>query len=144
MAYSTPTYDFGRQTNDLTTTKGLQDNAQEFGRFLSQERFRRGQSEANRVFQERFPKIGSSFNSRGLYHSGLRREGQRKEAEAFQRGTDNARFEQGAAETQMDMQQTMRDQQYQLALQSLVEQLQKARATTFDPFASIGGVIGNG
>jgi hypothetical protein len=144
MAYTTPTYDYGRQANDLTTNKGLQDNAQDYGRFLSQERFRRGLGDANRSFKQNFPKIGAGFNARGIYNSGLRKQGQQQEAEEYQRGVTNAQFEQGARETQFEQQRTMGNAQYQQALQTLFENMQRARATQFDPYAGVGGFVNNG
>jgi len=140
MAFNTPTYDYGLATNKLSTNKGLADQAQTFGRFLSQERHRRGLADTNRTFQDRFPRVGQGFQNRGLYHSGLRREGQRKEAESFQRGVGQQNFEFGVGEAAAEQAQTFRDAQYQQALLDLFDQMQRARAGQ-DPFASLNGVI---
>ena len=142
MAFTTPTYDYGRTTNDLTTEYGLQKNSNDFGRFLSQERFRRGLGDAQRSFKQNFPKIGSSFNQRGMYHSGLRREGQREGVEDYQRQVGDARFEQGVREAEYEQADTLMNQQYQRALQALYENLQRARASEFDPYVTMRGVMG--
>lgn len=140
MAYGTPTYSYGRQTNDLTTNKGLQDVAQNYGRFLSQERFRRGLSDAGRQFkQERFPQIGRNFNRRNMYHSGLRKQAQQQEAQNFQRQTDRFRQDYAQEQGAMSQQQAIRDAGYQRAMLALFEELQQARAAGFDPYASIRG-----
>lgn len=139
--YSTPSYSYGVQANNLTTNKGLTDIAQNYGRFLSQERFRRGLDDGQRQFKENFPGIGRSYNRRGLYHSGLRREAQTNEAQDFQRQTDRYRQDFGASEAQFEQQKAFRDAQYQQALLGLYEQLQQQRAAGFNPFASIQGVL---
>lgn len=140
MAYGTPTYDYGRQANTLTQNKGLTDIAQNYGRFLSQERFRRGTSDANRMFkQERFPRIGRNFNRRGLFHSGLRKQAQTDEAQDFQRQTDRFRQDYGAEQAAFEQSQAFRDAGYQQALLSLYEEMQKARAGGYDPYAAIRG-----
>ena len=139
--YSTPTYDYGRQANTLTTNKGMTDIAQNYGRFLGQERFRRGLDDGQRQFKENFPTIGRSFNQRGLYHSGLRREAQTNEAQDFQRQTDRYRQDFAAEENMFQQQQALQDAQYQQALLSLYEQMQQQRAASFDPFASVTGLL---
>lgn len=136
--YSTPTYDYGRQTNQLTTNKGLQDIAQNYGRFLSQERFRRGLSDANRTFkQDRFPQIGRSFNRRGMYHSGLRKQAQTREAQNFQRQTDRFRQDYGQEQAMMNQTQAFRDAQYQQAMLALFEDMQRQRAAGYNPYQGI-------
>lgn len=140
MAYSTPTYDYGRQANTLTTNKGLQDIAQNYGRFLSQERFRRGLSDGERTFKQNvFPQIGRQYNRRGLYHSGLRQGAQRESAQDFQRQTDRFRQDYGQEQAMMEQQQAFRDTQYQQALLALYEDMQRQRAAGYDPFATIRG-----
>ena len=142
MAFNTPTFDYSRATNNLTTDKGLQDNAQDYGRFLSQERFRRGLGDADRQFKDRFPKVGQGFQNRGMYNSGLRKEGQNKFAGDYQRNVNNARFDFGAQEFGQEQSNTDRQAGYQRALLSLFEQLQQARGAGFDPFAGIKSQIG--
>jgi len=140
MPYSTPTYDAGMQQNQLTTQKGQADIAQQYGTFLSQERHRRGLADANRTFKERFPQIGSAYNRRGMYQSGIRRGGQQKEASAYQRGVNNMNYDYGVQTAQDAQQQTFRDAQYQDAMLHIIEQMQKARAAGYDPFANVQGM----
>jgi len=141
MAYSTPSYDYGMQTNQLTTDKGIQDVMQNYGRFLGQERFRRGMSDANRMFKEQFPNIGRSYNRRGLYHSGLRRGAQTQEAQNFQRQTDRFRQDYATEQSALEQQQALRDAQYQNAMLSLYEQMQQARAAGYDPYGALRGTF---
>lgn len=139
--YGTPTYNYGRQANSLTTNKGLQDIAQNYGRFLSQERFRRGNQDAQRQFQKQFPKIGRSYNRRGLYHSGLRKGAQREEAQDFQRQGDRYRWDYTQDQAFGQQQQALRDAQYQQAMLGLFEEMQGQRAAGYDPFAAIRGLL---
>jgi hypothetical protein len=141
MAFSTPTYDYGRQTSDLSIRKGTSDVARNLGQFFSQERHRRDLEGLNRTFKDRFPQVGSSYNQRGLYHSGLRRAGQRREAEDYQRGVTAANIGQAENEIGMMTQAALSDAEYQQGLLQLFEDLQKARATGVDPFAAIRGVL---
>ena len=141
MAFQTPTYDFGSRQNRLTQNKGLQDSAQNYGRFLSQERFRRGLDDGQRQFQKRFPQVGRSFNARGLYNSGLRKQGQQEEAQDFQRQTDRYRFDQTANEFQFDNAQAARDAAYQDELLQLYAQMQQQRAAGYDPYAAVKGIL---
>lgn len=138
MSYSTPMYDYDTGVNNLTTQKGLSDIAQTYGRFLSQERFRRGNEDRGRQFHESFPRVGRSMNRRGIYDSGIRREAQQKLAEDFQRQGDRARWDFGAETQGQDIQGALGDAAFQQALFDLASQYQKSRATGFDPFAGLG------
>lgn len=139
MAYQTPTYDYGSATNRLTLDKGLQDVMQNYGRYLGQERFRRGMSDAQRMFKQQFPGIGRSYNRRGLYHSGLRRGAQQNEAQEFQRQTDRFRQDYATEQAAMEQQQALRDASYQQALLDMYAQMQQQRAAGYNPFEGVGG-----
>lgn len=141
MAYQTPTYNYEQARSRLTENKGYEDVARNYGRFMGQERFRRGTEDAGRQFTQKFPKVGSHFNRRGMWNSGLRREGQRNFAEDYQRDVARQQWDQGAWETGLDMQQTQSDAQYQRALLDLYENLQRGRAADYDPFAAIRGAF---
>ena len=139
--FQTPTYDYGSAANRLTTSKGLDDIAQTYGRFLSQERHRRTMGDANRQFKREFPKVGSSFNARGLYDSGLRREGQQRYAQDYQRFNDRQNYDYGVQQAASAQSDVLRNAQYQQALLGLYEQMQKQRAAGYDPFAALGGLF---
>lgn len=140
MAYGTPRYDYGQASATLSNQKQSQDAAQAFGTFLGQQRYRRNLQDANQAFTRNIPKVGASFNRRGLYNSGLRREGQNQFVSDYGRTTQRLGEDQVSEATQGQLQQTARDAQYQQALQLLFEQYQAQRAQ-LDPFASIQGVL---
>lgn len=135
-AYGTPTYNYNKATSDLALNKGLSDAANEYGRFLSQQRFRRDQQDMGRQFKENMPRVGSSYNRRGIWNSGLRRQGQRQFGEQYNKALQRSQFDQGAADQQYTMAQSASDARYQKALLDLYEQLQSTRANT-DPFANV-------
>lgn len=139
MAYTTPTYDYGRAQSDLTLNKGLQDQASAYGRFLGQERHRRGLEDTTRGFRQNFPRVAQSYQNRGFYNSGLRREGQQKYGEGFQRDVSRQNYDQALQESAFEQAQALRDAQYQAALRDLFERMQAMRAQD-DPFAQIGGL----
>ena len=137
MSYGTPTYNYEQSRSALTQNKGLEDVARNYGRFMSQERFRRGNEDNTRQFQQGLPKVGTHFNRRGMWNSGLRRQGQQQYAQDFQRGQSRLQFDQAADTAQTDMAQTASDAQYQQALLQLYERMQAESAAGFDPFAAV-------
>lgn len=141
MAYSTPSYDYGKATSRLAENKGYEDVARNYGRFMSQERFRRGAEDAGRQFQQKMPKVGTHYNRRGMWQSGLRQQGQRNFAQDYQRDLGRMQYDQAAAETGFDMQQAQSDAMFQRALLDLYEQLQGGRAAGYDPFAAVRGIV---
>ena len=128
MAYGTPTYDYEKARSGLTERKGFEDVQRDYGRFLGQERFRRGAEDSSRQFRNKFPKVGTHFNRRGMYNSGLRRSGQKEFAQDYQRDLSRQQFDQASMNTQYDMDQTRSDAGYQRALVDLYEQMQAQRA----------------
>lgn len=140
MAYTTPTYDYERARSRIVEDKGTTDAMRDFGRFMGQERFRRSTEDAGRQFRQKFPKVGTHFNRRGMWQSGLRQQGQRDFAQDYQRDLGRLQFDQGAMNTQYDMQQTQSDTGFQRALLDLYEQLQGGRAAGYDPFAAVRNV----
>lgn len=139
MAYTTPTYDYGKAQSDLTLNKGLQDQAGDYGRFLGQERHRRGLEDTTRNFKQSFPKVAQSYQNRGFYHSGVRKQGQQQYGEGFQRDVSRQNYDWAGQETGFAQAQAIRDAQYQAALRDLFERMQAMRAQD-DPFAQIGGL----
>lgn len=139
MAYTTPTYDYGKATSTLTRNKGIADQAGDFGRFLGQERHRRGLEDTTRNFQQRMPKVAQSFQNRGFYNSGVRKQGQQQFAEGFQRDVSRQNFDQAGQEAGFEQARAAREAEYQAMLVELFERLQAARAQD-DPFAQIGGL----
>jgi hypothetical protein len=141
MAYGTPRFDYGVQGAQLATSKALTDNAQQFGRFMGQERHRRSLSDMNRQFKQDFPRVGSSFNQRGLWNSGVRRQGQRNYAEGYGRAVERSRFDHAAEEANYSRDQTLRDAGHEQAMLALYEQMQRARAAGYDPYEALRGQV---
>lgn len=137
MAYGTPTFDYERRRSGLAQQKGLEDVGRDYGRFMSQERFRRQNQDMGTQFRDKFPKVGSHFNQRGLWNSGLRKQGQNRFAQDFEQAQSRSRFDQAADASMTDMAQTVSDSNYQQALLSLFEQMQAQRAAGYDPFAAV-------
>lgn len=134
--YGTPQYDYTRRTNALAQNKAMSDAANQYGRFLSQQRFRRNREDAGIQMKRTFPKVGQSFQNRGLWNSGIRREGQRQYLGDYNRDIQRSLQDEQSANQGFDMQQTMQDSTYQQALLDLYEQLQAARANV-NPFAGL-------
>jgi hypothetical protein len=137
MAYGTPVYDYEQQRSNLTQRKGLEDVGRDYARFMSQERFRRQNQDQSNQFRDNMPKVGTHFNRRGMWNSGLRRQGQQRFAQDFSQAQDRTRFDQAAEGTQFDMAQSMSDANHQQALLQLFEQLQQQRAAGYDPFSAV-------
>ena len=140
MAFQTPTYDYGLATNKLTLDKGLSDIAQSYGTFLGQERYRRNRGDMNREFKSQFPKVAQGYQNRGLYNSGLRKQGQRQEVKGYQRAQNRLSQDQAVSQASDAQTQAFRDAQYQQALMDYFNAMQRQRAVSYDPFQFIRGV----
>lgn len=127
-AYNTPTADYTARTNDLAKQKGLQDATRQYSQHLSQERFRRGREDQSISYKRNFPKVGSSFNRRGMWNSGLRKSGQREFSGDFQRNVGRINWDQGVNDQRFALEQAQADAAYQGALQSLYDEYQGGRA----------------
>ena len=108
---------------------------------MGQERHRRNLGDMNREFREGFPRVGSSFNQRGLWNSGLRRGGQREAVNHYARALERVNFDQAASESQFERERALSDSGYQQALLSLLEEYQRERTAGYDPFAAIRGQL---
>jgi hypothetical protein len=137
MAYQTPTYNYETARSALTQNKGFEDVARNYGRFMSQERFRRSNEDMQQDFTRKFPKVGTAFNRRGMWDSGLRREGQQQFVGDYNRNQGRLQFDQAQEATRTDMDQARSDALYQQGLLQLLEQLNAGRASGFDPFAAV-------
>jgi hypothetical protein len=137
MAYGTPIYDYEQKRSGLTQRKGLEDVGRDYGRFMSQERFRRNSADMGDRFRQGMPKVGSAFNRRGIYNSGLRQQGQNDFVKNYQQQVDRAQFDYGAEVQQDQLAQTTSDAAYRQALLDLFEQMQAQRAAGYDPFAGV-------
>ena len=127
MSYSTAGYDYGKATSDLARNKGQQDVMQDYGKFLGQTQYRRQRRDMGRQFKQDFPQVGSHYNSRGMWNSGVRREGQNKYLQDYQRNLGDLNFDQAAYNQGQELQSGFRDANYQSALMDLYEQFQAGR-----------------
>lgn len=137
--YGSGRYDAGLQGAATQLEKRLRGQATELGRFYGQERFRRGSADAGRQFKDRFPKIGSSFQRRNLWDSGMRKQAQRKEANEFMRARNRARFDYGVEDLNYLIGGAMDNAGFQNQMLGIRENLGRQRATEFDPFAALRG-----
>lgn len=137
--YSSPSYEYGQATNRLALEKSQSDAYQDYGRVLGQQRHRRNIEDMGRQFSQNFPRVGSSYNRRGMWNSGLRRQGQRDYAQDYNRSVQRANTDQAQEAQYFQLNRGISDASYQNALLNLYEQYQAARATGYDPFAAIRG-----
>ena len=135
MAYGTPTYNYEQARGGLARQKALTDQANEFGRFLGQERFRRSKEDLGESFERRFPKVGNSFSRRGIWNSGLRKKGQRTAVNAANKDFRRLAESQATENAQWDMRQTNDDVRYENELLALYDRMQASRATSEQDFA---------
>ena len=137
MAYDAPSYDYARRVQETTHNKNMGDIAGDYGRFISQERFRRTTGDMGDQFRRQMPKVGSQFNRRGIYNSGLRQQGQRDFAQNYQQQLGRAQYDQAAEEQKFGLERSASDANYKILLQQLFEQLQGQRAQGYDPYAAV-------
>ena len=135
MAYGTPVYNYERDRGGLARTKALTDQSNEFGRFLGQERFRRSKEDMGESFERRFPKVGNSFNRRGIWNSGLRKKGQRTAVNAANKDFRRLAQDQATQDAQWGMRQTADDVRYETELLALYDRMQASRAASEASFA---------
>ena len=142
MAYGTPVYNYERDRGGLARQKALTDQANEFGRFLGQERFRRSKEDLGESFERRFPKVGNSFSRRGIWNSGLRKKGQRTAVNAANKDFRRLAESQATENAQWDMRQTNDDVRYENELLALYDRMQASRATSEASFAGPSAAAG--
>jgi hypothetical protein len=137
MAYGTPVYDYEQARGGLAKRKAITDQSNEFGRFLGQERFRRQKDDMGTDFKRNFPKVGSSYNRRGIWNSGLRKKGQRTAVNATNKNYRRLAESQAADNAQWDMRQTADNASYEAELLALYDRMQATRAAGYDPYAGL-------
>lgn len=141
MGYETPGYNYGRQVSNRAQNKGLTDAAEDYGQFLGQERFRRQQADMTQGFQRAMPKVGAQFAQRGMFNSGLRRQGQRDFATAYKDQLGRSQYDQAADQQQFTMKRGINDATYTQGLQTLFDEYKAAGLTGPDPFAAVRGLV---
>ena len=137
MAYGTPVYDYEQSRGGLAKSKAITDQSNDFGRFLGQERFRRDKEDMGTDFKQNFPKVGSSFNRRGIWNSGLRKKGQRTAVNATNKNYRRLAEAQATDNAQWDMAQTTSDVKYENELLALYDRMQSGLAANSSPFTGM-------
>lgn len=132
-AYKTPTADYTRKTNQLAQEHSAATAARQYSQYLGQERFRRGREDSTIGYKRNFPRVGSSFNRRGMWNSGLRKAGQKEFSGDYMRGMGRINWDQGVHDQQYAMQQAEADARYQRALQEAHDEF-KMNGVNVDPF----------
>ena len=135
-AYGTPGYDYTKGTNQLAKNKGFGDAANDYGRFISQQKFRRQREDAGTQMRRKFPKVGGHFQNRGMWNSGLRQQGQRQFLGDYNRDVQRSLQDQQVENQGFDLRQAMDDSTYQDALVDLYDRWQAGRMNT-DPFTNV-------
>ena len=125
--YSDPQGTYLRQTQGIQRQKGLEDATRQYAQGLSQERFRRNREDQTTSFKRNFPKVGTHYNRRGMWNSGMRQQGQREFAGDFQRNVGRTDWDQAAQNQAFQMDQVGSDAQFQAALQSVYDQMQREK-----------------
>lgn len=135
-AYGTPSADYAQGASQLAKRKSLSEAANTYGRFISQQRFRRGREDAGQQMRRNFPRVGGAFNRRGIYNSGVRRQGQQQYLGDYNRDIQRNLQDQQMEDQGFDLQQAGQDLGFEEALLDLYARTQAARANT-DPFANV-------
>lgn len=134
-------FQFETQTADLQN-KYAQDNAaQEYGRFLGQQRYARNREGMNRNYMRSFPKFTGQWAGRlgAGVKSGVFQQDLTDNVNDFNRNLGEVDTDQAVAEGQFASQRAMRDAAYQRALLALQEQFAAQQAGT-NPFAAYEGI----
>lgn len=136
-----PMFEYENQLADLQNQYARTKQAQEYGRFVGQQRFSRDREDMNRGFTQGFPKITGGLAQRfGSRYGGGAIGGTVKNAvNGFQRQMGALDADEASWTADQNAQATLGDTQYQAALQRLMEQLNFARGQQ-DPFAVYKGV----
>ena len=127
-SYSDPAGQYLQQRKSLRRQKGLEDSARTYAQGLSQERFRRNREDQTIGFQRSFPKVGQSFNRRGMWNSGMRKQGQQQQAGDFKRNLARTDWDQGAQNQGFEMEKASANARYRSALQEARDQMKRAQS----------------
>lgn len=133
-------YEYGAKQADLTNNYERQNAAQDFGRFLGQQRFKRNREDLDRGFQRQFPKFTGYWAGRlgsGI-KSGVMRNKMGQQVGDFNRGVQDVDIQESqflGADTQ---QRAQRAADYERMLLGLREQFDVGRGLQA-PTAQYGG-----
>lgn len=136
-------YDFASRTAELTNKYAQDRAAQEYGRFLAQQRFQRQRSDLDYGFQRQFPKVTAGLARRfgGNVRSGLIGQTVGRTVGDYNTNVSDLNTQQAAYEGQYASQQALQEAGYRAALLQLMEQMQAERAGQ-NPFTTYTGVYG--
>lgn len=133
-------FDFETRIADLQNRYAQDNAAQEFGRFLSQQRFSRQRRDMDEGFQRTFPRLTGRWagrNTQGV-RSGVMTDQIMNTSNAYARQLADLDADQAAQEGQFAGGQAARTAAYRRNLLMLQEELARQRAAQ-NPFAAFGG-----
>ena len=127
---------YAARTNELALQHGQDRANRQYQQYVGAEGFRRNREDAGLQIKRTFPKVGSAFNRRGMWNSGLRKQGQNQFVGDYKRDVGRTNWDQGRYDQGYALQQTQADAGYQSALQQAFDDFQTKRTQT-DPYAAI-------
>lgn len=122
-------YEYGSKQSDLTTNYERQNAAQDFGRFLGQQRFKRNREDLNRGFQRQFPKFTGYWAGRlgSGVQSGVMRNKMGQQVGDFNRQLQDVNIGESQFLSEDARLRAERAAEYERALLGLREQFDVAR-----------------
>lgn len=122
-------YEYGSKQSDLTTNYERQNAAQDFGRFLGQQRFKRNREDLNRGFQRQFPKFTGYWAGRlgSGVQSGVMRNKMGQQVGDFNRQLQDVNIGESQFLSEDARVRAERAAEYERALLGLREQFDVAR-----------------
>jgi hypothetical protein len=133
-------FNFETRTADLQNRYAQDNAAQEFGRFLSQQRFGRERRDMNDRFTQAFPRRTGQWARRlgSDVRSGLMTQDVTDFSNRYAQQLADVDTQQASTEAQFQGDMAARQAAYQRSLMALQEELARSRASQ-NPFAMYGG-----
>lgn len=134
-------FDLEQRLADTEYKYGQDRAAQEFGRFLSQQRFNRQRFDMDEGFRRGFPKVTAGLAQRGFganVRGGQVGRTLNRTVGEFARNVDDLNTEQAGSEANFVAQSVGAESAYRQAILRLMEQIAAERAAA-NPFSSVGG-----
>jgi hypothetical protein len=133
-------YEYGAKQADLTNNYERQNAAQDFGRFLGQQRFKRNREDLNRGFGRQFPKFTGYWAGRlgSGVQSGVMRNKMGQQVGDFNRNVQDVDVQESQFLGADAQQRAQRAADYERMLLGLREQFDVGRGLQ-DPVAQYGG-----
>ena len=137
-------YSYESGVNDLTRKYGQDQAVNDYARFISQRRSKRGLDDAQRTFQRSIPGfMGQTGARRGInsdVRSGMFAEGVGNFAGDYARNYNRALEDEAGTMAGVDLQRSQGQADYEAQLRALYERLQQERGAV-DPVAALRGLV---